>query len=348
VHAHVLGLRASFRRSSGNNALLYKGPFEIGDFRGFSARLSPDMLEREFEHPEVLYVEVNQIVNASAACVDDKSILWNLDRISFRQDKLIGHFIFPETAGGDIVGYIIDTGIQIDNVEFEGRATQGFSVEPSHADGNGHGTHVASTVGGKRFGVAKKILLVAVKVLTAGGSGTTAGVISGVDFVTKNAKKGKSVANMSLGGGKSTSLDNAVAASIGTGIVYAVAAGNDNRDACNFSPANVKTAITVGATTSTDVRSSFSNVGTCVDIFAPGTTITGAWIGKPDAVQTISGTSMASPHVAGAAALLLSEHGPLTPAQVTDLLNSNATPNVLTNVGAGSPNRLLFTAKCDN
>jgi len=344
LRAHVLDLHARFAQSTGDNALLYMGGFDIGDFKGFAARLAPDMLEREFEHPDVLYIEVNQVVRASA-CVVQNSVLWNLDRISERTLDLDGQYDYPSSAGSGVTVFIVDTGIQTDNVDFEGRARSGFTVDGSHVDGNGHGTHVASTVGGKQYGVAKAVELIAVKVLGTDGSGTTAGVISGIDYVTKNKKK-TNVANMSLGGGKSTSLDNAVASSIASGVTYAVAAGNEDQSACNVSPANVPTAITVGATDSSDSRSSFSNWGTCVDIFAPGTTITAAWIGSKTAIRTISGTSMASPHVAGAAALLLSLEPNLTPAQVTIKLNSASSVNFLKNVKTGSPNRLLFTAHC--
>jgi subtilisin family serine protease len=215
-------------------------------------------------------------------------------------------------------------------------------------DCNGHGTHVAGTVGGTLHGVAKGVSLVAVRVLGCNGSGTNAGVIAGVDWVANNHVK-PAVANMSLGGGASTTLDNAVANAISKGVTFAVAAGNGNflgiaQNACNYSPARVPSAITVGATTKTDAKASYSNYGTCVDIFAPGSSITSAWYTSTTATNTISGTSMASPHVAGVAALYLQSNPGATPAGVASALIAGATLNKVTSPGSGSPNRLLFTA----
>jgi subtilisin family serine protease len=242
-----------------------------------------------------------------------------------------------------VTAYIIDTGIRFAHTDFGGRATSGYdAVDGGSADDcNGHGTHVAGTVGGTRYGVAKAVRLVGVRVLNCSGSGTNAGVIAGVNWVTQNARK-PAVANMSLGGGASTALDNAVAASISSGVTYALAAGNSNANACSASPARVASAITVGATTSTDARASYSNYGTCLDIFAPGSSITSAWSTSNTTTRSISGTSMASPHVAGAAALVLSANPSATPAQVRDSLVASSTPGVVTSAGTGSPNRLLF------
>jgi subtilisin family serine protease len=204
---------------------------------------------------------------------------------------------------------------------------------------------VAGTVGGATFGVAKGVNLVGVRVLDCSGSGTNAGVIAGIDWVTQNARK-PAVANMSLGGGASSAVDNAVTASINAGVTYAVAAGNSAADACTSSPARTPAALTVGATTDADARASFSNFGTCLDIFAPGQAITSDWgLGNDTATNTISGTSMASPHVAGAAALVLGRNPSFTPAQVRDSLVGAATGDVVTSPGAGSPNRLLFVAQ---
>ncbi|AUY51138.1 S8 family peptidase [Streptomyces sp. CB01881] len=207
-------------------------------------------------------------------------------------------------------------------------------------DGNGHGTHVAATIAGSAYGVAKSAKAVGVRVLDNNGSGTTAGVIAGVNWVTQNARK-PAVANLSLGGSASTSLDNAVADSIASGVTYAIAAGNSGSLAQNYSPARVPTAITVGASTSTDARASYSNYGSRVDLFAPGSSITSAWNTSDTATNTISGTSMASPHVAGAAAVHLSYHPGATPAGVTTALTSAATSGRLTSIGSGSPNLLL-------
>ena len=209
-------------------------------------------------------------------------------------------------------------------------------------DCNGHGTHVAGTTGGTTYGVAKQVTLHAVRVLNCQGSGTNAGVIAGVDWVTANSPS-PAVANMSLGGGASSALDSAVNNSINSGVSYAIAAGNSNANACNSSPARVAAANTVGATTTTDARSSFSNFGTCLDIFAPGSSITSAWNTSNTATNTISGTSMASPHVAGAIALYLQTNTGASPATVTQALVTNSTPNKVTNPGTGSPNRLLYS-----
>jgi len=209
-------------------------------------------------------------------------------------------------------------------------------------DCNGHGTHVAGTVGGSTYGVAKGVTIVPVRVLDCQGSGTNSGVIAGVDWVTAN-RSGPSVANMSLGGGASTALDDAVNRSISAGVTYVVAAGNDNQNACNSSPARVPNAVTVGATTSSDARASFSNYGSCLDVFAPGSSITSAWHTSNTATNTISGTSMASPHVAGVAALYLQGSTGASPATVTNAITSTATTGVLTGIGSGSPNRLVYS-----
>ncbi|MCG5438852.1 S8 family serine peptidase, partial [Micromonospora foliorum] len=268
---------------------------------------------------------------------------WGLDRIDQRNLPLDSSYTYPNTAS-NVHAYIIDTGIRFSHNDFGGRATSGYdAVDGGSADDcNGHGTHVAGTVGGSAYGVAKAVQLVGVRVLNCSGSGTNAGVIGGVDWVTANAIK-PAVANMSLGGGANSSLDNAVRNSIASGVTYGLAAGNDNgANACNTSPARTTEAITVGSTTSSDARSSFSNVGTCLDIFAPGSSITSAWYNSNTATNTISGTSMATPHVVGAAALVASANPSWTPAQVRNQLVASATPNVVGNPGSGSPNLLLY------
>ncbi|WP_460793045.1 proprotein convertase P-domain-containing protein, partial [Micromonospora sonneratiae] len=230
--------------------------------------------------------------------------------------------------------------------DFGGRAVTGFdSVDGGSADDcNGHGTHVAGTVGGNAYGVAKGATLVGVRVLDCGGSGSYAGVIQGIDWVTGDHDPGElAVANMSLGGGFDQATNDAVTASIADGVTYAIAAGNDySADACGVSPASTPNAITVGATESNDARASYSNIGTCLDIFAPGTGITSAWYTNDTATNTISGTSMATPHVAGAAALVLYASPSYTPQQVRDKLVNDATNGVVTNPGTGSPNKLLY------
>ena len=230
--------------------------------------------------------------------------------------------------------------------EFGGRVDAGYDAVDGGAqdDCNGHGTHVAGTVGGSTYGVAKRVKIIPVRVLSCTGSGTTAGVIAGVDWVTStHVGSQPAVANMSLGGGVSAALDQAVQRSIADGVTYAVASGNSNANACASSPARTPEALTVNASTNADARASFSNFGTCTDLFAPGQSITSAWITSNTSTHTISGTSMASPHVAGAAALVLQANPTWTPAQVSTAILNSATTGVISNPGTGSPNRLLYT-----
>jgi subtilisin family serine protease len=307
---------------------------------GFAARMSVAQAARLAADPAVAWVEQDRVVSLAAT---QQNATWGLDRIDQRNRPLSSTFTYPNSAGSGVTAYIIDTGILTSHSQFGGRASLGptFAGGGSATDCNGHGTHVAGTVGGSTYGVAKSVRLVAVKVLSCSGSGSVSGVVSGINWVTQNAAR-PAVANMSLGGGASSSIDNAVTNSINSRITYAVAAGNSSANACNSSPARTPAALTVGSSTSGDARSSFSNFGSCVDIFAPGSSITSAWIGGNSATRTISGTSMASPHVAGAAALVLGANPSWTASQVGNSLNSNATTNVLSNVGSGSPNRLLF------
>lgn len=311
--------------------------------RGYAVRGGPSVIGALRSDPAVEYVEPVQEYRTMAT---QSPATWGLDRIDQRNRPLDNSYSYTSTGSGVTV-YIIDTGIRTSHVEFGGRASSGFdAVDGGSADDcNGHGTHVAGTVGGTTYGVAKGASLVAVRVLNCSGSGTTTGVISGINWVTNN-KAAKSVANMSLGGGASSSLDNAVSNSIAAGVTYAVAAGNSRQDACRYSPARVPTAITVGATTSSDSRASYSNFGSCLDLFAPGSSITSAWHTSTTATNTISGTSMASPHVAGAAARYLSSSAGAgaTPAGVASWLTSNATTGVVGSAGRNSPNRLLYMA----
>ncbi|MCX5068436.1 S8 family serine peptidase [Micromonospora lupini] len=309
--------------------------------RGFEVTVSAKAAARIAADPAVAYVEQNHTVSISGTQANPPS--WGLDRIDQRNLPLDSSYTYPNTAS-NVHAYIIDTGIRFAHNDFGGRATSGYdAVDGGSADDcNGHGTHVAGTVGGSSYGVAKGVQLVGVRVLNCSGSGTNAGVIAGVDWVTANAIK-PAVANMSLGGGANSSLDTAVRNSIASGVTYGLAAGNDNgANACNTSPARTTEAITVGSTTSSDARSSFSNIGTCLDIFAPGSSITSAWYTSNTATNTISGTSMATPHVVGAAALVASANPSWTPAQVRNELVANATPNVVSNAGSGSPNLLLY------
>jgi hypothetical protein len=241
--------------------------------------------------------------------------------------------------------YVIDTGVLGSHNEFAGRMGSGYTAindGRGTTDCHGHGTHVAGTTGGTTYGVAKQVTIHPVRVLACNGSGPNSGVIAGVDWVTANHVK-PAVANMSLGGGASTALDNAVQNSIAAGVSYAVAAGNENTNACTRSPARAPNAVTVGATTSSDARSSFSNYGTCLDLFAPGSSITSAWSTSPTATNTISGTSMASPHVAGALALYLQANPSASPAAARNALVANATPGKVGSPGSGSPNLLLYS-----
>ncbi|MDX3745829.1 S8 family peptidase [Streptomyces sp. AK08-02] len=307
---------------------------------GYTATLSAAEARRLAADPAVATVEQNQTVHVDAT---QTSAPWGLDRIDQAALPLSGTYTYPDTAGAGVTAYVIDTGVRITHSQISGRATNGYdAVDGDNVaqDGNGHGTHVATTIAGSTYGVAKAAKIVAVRVLDNAGSGTTAGVIAGIDWVTAN-HSGPSVANLSLGGGASTSLDTAVSNSIASGVTYAVAAGNSSANASSYSPARVAAAITVGATTSTDARASYSNYGSVLDIFAPGSSITAGWNTSDTATNTISGTSMATPHVAGAAAVYLAGHTSATPAQVATALTGGATTGVVTSPGSGSPNRLL-------
>ncbi|NHC45418.1 S8 family peptidase [Motilibacter aurantiacus] len=306
---------------------------------GFVATMDARSATELAADPRVDYVEQNQVL--SIAATQSPTPAWGLDRIDQPALPLNSSYTYTENGTG-VRAYVIDTGIQTNHADLGGRAVNGFDAIGDGRNGqdcNGHGTHVAGTIGGSAYGVAKKASLVGVRVLNCAGSGTTAGVIAGVDYVTANAVK-PAVANMSLGGSASAALDEAVRRSIASGITYAIAAGNSSTNACNTSPARTPEALTVGATNVADSRAPFSNVGTCLDLFAPGERITSAWIGAATATNTISGTSMASPHVAGAAALLLQRNPGATPAQVAAALTAAAVPTV-SDPGAGSPNRLL-------
>ncbi|MFG2061188.1 S8 family peptidase [Micromonospora sp. NPDC048871] len=311
--------------------------------RGFEVRLSERAAKRLAANPSVEYVQQNRTV--SIAGTQSPTPSWGLDRVDQRALPLNNSFTYPNDGTG-VTAYIIDTGIRFSHSDFGGRAVTGFdAIDGGSADdGNGHGTHVAGTVGGTAYGVAKGVTLVGVRVLDNSGGGTYAQVIAGIDWVTADHQPGEpAVANMSLGGGYDQATNDAVNRSIADGVVYSIAAGNSSANACNYSPASTPAAITVGATTNTDARASYSNFGTCLDIFAPGSSITSAWIGSDTATNTINGTSMAAPHVAGAAALALAANPGYTPQQIRDLLVNDATNNVVTNPGTGSPNKLLYT-----
>jgi subtilisin family serine protease len=309
---------------------------------GFAADMTETQARRLAADPAVEYVQADQVLSIDTTQTNPPS--WGLDRIDQANLPLNNAYTYNTTAS-NVNAYIIDTGILTTHSTFGGRAVKGFDAVTAGGnavDCNGHGTHVAGTVGGSQYGVAKGVKLYAVRVLNCSGSGTTAGVAAGIDWVTANAKK-PAVANMSLGGGADATLDAAVRRSITAGVTYAIASGNSNANACSYSPARVTEAITVNATQNNDARASFSNYGNCTDIFAPGVNITSSWYSSTTATNTISGTSMATPHVTGAAALYLATHTTATPAQVQSALIAAATPGKVTSPGTNSPNRLLYT-----
>ena len=309
--------------------------------RGFVARADDAALAKLLADPGVAYVEEDGVVSIDAT---QSNATWGLDRVDQRTLPLNRTYVYNRTAAG-VHAYIIDTGVLGTHSQFSGRMGNGYTAINDGRgtnDCNGHGTHVAGTVGGSTWGVAKGVTIHPVRVLGCTGSGSTSGVIAGMDWVANN-RITPAVANMSLGGGFSQASNDAVQRMINRGVTVVVAAGNNNANACNYSPASAPNAITVGSTTNTDARSSFSNFGTCLDIFAPGSSITSAWYTSTTATNTISGTSMASPHVAGAAALYLAINPSATPATVRNAIVNASTTGRVTNPGSGSANRLLYT-----
>jgi cerevisin len=360
-----------------------KHTFDIGEaFKGYAGHFDESMIEKVRNHPDVEFIERDTLVHTMVP-VSNKDMItedkcdgeterqapWGLARISHRNTLNFGTFnkyLYSSDGGEGVDAYIVDTGTNVDHVDFEGRAHWGKTIPSGDADedGNGHGTHCSGTVAGKKYGVAKKANVYAVKVLRSNGSGSMSDVVKGVEFAAtshleqkKKAKDGKrkgfkgSVANMSLGGGKTQALDAAVNAAVRTGVHFAVAAGNDNADACNYSPAAASEPVTVGASALDDSRAYFSNYGKCTDIFAPGLNIQSTWKGNKHAVNTISGTSMASPHIAGLLAYYLSLQpaedseyalASITPKKLKENLISVATENALSDIPSDTPNLLAW------
>ncbi|KAK1765483.1 subtilisin-like protein [Phialemonium atrogriseum] len=320
---------------------VYKG----AHFKGFASKIDAKTLETIQNIPEVDYIEQDAVFTINTF-TSEENAPWGLGRIS-HQEAGSTTYAYDDSAGAGTCAYIIDTGIYAAHSEFEGRATFLYNaVDSSDTDGNGHGTHVAGTIGSAAYGVAKKTSLFGVKVLDSGGSGTTSGVIAGINFVatdsqTRNCPNG-TVANMSLGGGASSTMNSAAAALVKAGVFLAVAAGNSDDDASFYSPASEPTVCTVGATESNDARASYSNYGALVDIFAPGTGVLSTWIGSTTATNTISGTSMATPHITGLGAYLLALLGKKTPAELCSYIASTAISGTLTGIPSGTVNLLAF------
>jgi aqualysin 1 len=308
---------------------------------GFTATLPDKALADLRDDPDVAYVEADREVSIAAM---QSNATWGLDRVDQRSRNRNGIYVYNSTGNG-VKAYVIDSGIRFSHNQFGGRAVFGYDTFGSDgSDCNGHGTHVAGTLGGSTYGVAKRVTLVSVRVLDCEGSGTLSGVIGGINWVSADHASGTpAVANVSLGGAPSTALDNAVTSSLRDGVTYAVAAGNDGGSACATSPARTKGAITVGATKSNDYRAGFSNYGSCLDLFAPGGSIRSAFPSSDSATALMSGTSMASPHVAGAAALYLQRHPSATPGTVRNAVVGAATTSTVIAAGSGSPNRLLYS-----
>jgi len=323
-----------------NYEVLYQYKYTI---KGYAARLNPGQVKAVRQSQVVSWIEEDALAHTLQSCSNPVAVnSWGLTRIAEAKMTLDGFYRYPSTAGQGVIAYVLDTGIYIQHTDFSGRATFGWKAEPgwSDTDGNGHGTHVASTIVGIAYGVARAATTIGVKVLGDNGSGSWAGVIGGTDWTIGQyvGHRRPSVINMSLGGGFNAAVNAAVDAAVNAGVVVAVAAGNSNNDACGLSPAGADEVLTVGSTDvgvqETDIRSYFSSYGPCLEVFAPGSDITAAWIGSPTAVRTISGTSMASPHVAGVACLM---RGQVPTAPAKDIQNSLISSATQGEINLGCP-----------
>ncbi|KAG8937172.1 subtilisin-like serine protease [Tulasnella sp. 418] len=321
--------------------------YESNFINGFAGKFSSDTLDALASNKDIESISEDAIFTTQ---VTQSNAPWGLQRIDQRTRLtninpagLNFVYTYNDPAGSGVDVYVVDTGIYTSHSTFQGRARWGYSAVGGSTDGNGHGTHCAGTIGGFQYGVAKKVSLIAVKVLSDSGSGATSGIVAGINWVVSQARASgrPSVISMSLGGGADTTLDNAVTSAINAGVHVVVAAGNSNTNAASTSPARVPAAITVGASTITDTRASFSNYGSVVDIFAPGQDVISSWIGSTTATNRISGTSMATPHVAGVAAYLLSIYGKQTPSALVSRIKGLAVSNALTGLPSGTPNLLL-------
>lgn len=315
--------------------------------KGFSAELSDVDVAELRQSPSILRIEADGIVSISTDTTVVATGLWGLDRINQRTLPLDGMFSYSSDPV-DVRIYIMDTGVLTTHDEFSSRILTGYSalVDPSYLDCNGHGTHVAGTAAGSTTGVARRALIVPVRVIDCNGSGTWSGIIAGIDWVTQQKNNNPlvpMVANMSVGGGYNMTVTDAINRSISAGVVYVVAAGNSGADACSYTPSSTPQAITVASVNSNDTRSSWSNYGSCVDIFGPGESIFSSYLGGNSSYATLSGTSMSSPHVTGVVALMLSKNPTYNAAQIASALTDSATKNIIIDAGTGSPNSLLYT-----